>query len=215
MNARRESAEILSYCKGDSCSRRRFPVEFNSIEIDTAEDFSDPPKLQTNPNAPARTGKLSLDVNRVTRRNLRGNIIAKNTLSRWQTGQRYGIISADGYKRGRFSPIEHQARRRYDACAFCSPQVWYNVSRQLQTRASRPEHIIKPGGGTTPARFARRRCGIMSADSYKRGHNSLIDHPAGRRYDACAFCSPQARGQRKVFYEDSYDTCKRRRTARR
>ena len=105
VNARRESAEILSYCKGDRCSRRRFPVEFNSIEIDTAEDFSDPPKLQTNPNAPARTGKLSLDVNRVTRRNLRGNIIAKNTLSRWQTGQRYDIMSAEHYKHGYISQI--------------------------------------------------------------------------------------------------------------
>ena len=112
MNARRESAEILSYCKGDRCSRRRFPVEFNSIELDTAEDFSDPPKLQTNPNAPARTGKLSLDVNRVTRRNLRGNIIAKNTQSRWQTGRGYGIMSTEYRKRGHIRPIAHPAERR-------------------------------------------------------------------------------------------------------
>ncbi len=38
MDARRESAAILSYCKGDGRSRRRFSVEFNSIE-----DFSDTP----------------------------------------------------------------------------------------------------------------------------------------------------------------------------
>ena len=75
------------------------------MEFNTVEDFQIHPKPQTNPDAPARTGKLSLDVNRVTRRNLRGNIIAKNTLSRWQTGRGYGIISADGYKRGRFSQI--------------------------------------------------------------------------------------------------------------
>ena len=105
MNARRESAEILSYCKGDRRSRRRFPVKFNSVEFNTVEDFQIHPKPQTNPDAPARTGKLSLDVNRVTRRNLRGNIIAKNTLSRWQTGQRYGIMSAEHYKHGYISQI--------------------------------------------------------------------------------------------------------------
>ena len=31
----------------------------------------------------------------------------------------------------------------------------------------------------------------MSTEHYKRGHISPITHPAGRRYDACAICSPQ------------------------
>ena len=35
MDARRESAAILSYCKGDGRSRRGISVEFNSVE-----DFS-------------------------------------------------------------------------------------------------------------------------------------------------------------------------------
>ena len=74
-----------------------------------------------------RTGaRLSLDVNRVTRRDPRGNAVCFGTLSRWQDGR----ISTD------------------DAMWFCIGlvpwrQVWYNIRRQ--TKSARKPRIAPCG----------------------------------------------------------------------
>ena len=75
--------------------------------------------------------RLSLDVNRGSLPPVAEIPIRKNTLSRWQACQGYGIISAERLQRGRFSLIAHPAGRPEGASAFCSPQAWYNVSRAL------------------------------------------------------------------------------------
>ena len=41
------------------------------------------------------------------------------------------IISTERCKRGHISPIAHSAKRRYNVCTICPPQVWYIIRRAL------------------------------------------------------------------------------------
>ena len=95
--------------------------------------------------------RLSLDVIRVARRDLRGNAdnleysVAAESLS--------GIfISAERLQCGHDGSIDRPAGRRYDICTFCSPQVRYNGCSAGESAQS----ITQPGGGTTRARSTSR-----------------------------------------------------------
>ena len=67
--------------------------------------------------------RLSLDVNRAARCDLRGNTIRIGTLSRRQAGQGYDTISMEYRKRAHLSLINHRVGRPEGAGAICRPQV--------------------------------------------------------------------------------------------
>ena len=124
--------------------------------------------------------RLSLDVNRGSLPPVAEILIRKNTLSRWQACQGYGIISAERLQRGRFSLIAHPAGRPGERAR--SAHRRRGIMSAEHYKRGHFSSIAHPAQAevTTHARFAHRRCGIMSAEHYKRGHFSLINHQAGR-----------------------------------
>ena len=114
--------------------------------------------------------RLSLDVIRAARRDLRGNTVAAGTVSRWRAWSfsRFTIICY------LFSGGVEYSQIGCDSSIIAQSTTQPGKMKLFTIHFSFFTYHL--GEGTTHSRFAHRRLGIIFADGLQRGHLSPIDH---------------------------------------